>query len=565
MDDSQKSFDPRILGETILKRKWHLVVPVALAFVASFGVLRMIPEIYRVESVLLFEVGAPLTGEVERQLLPGSGGSRSRQEDREAEANLLRIKVYSPEFLGTMAGEMGFLDNPAAIESAARKKAETGDPKTPEEIVRQDATAWLASMIEINLAGSNVYQITLEGPDRELLFRMSNLINAKLLNLVQTEQLGRLRAASSFTEEQIRIYKGKLDDARRELDRYLGSHPIGPSTPAAPRVDPTAAGRLADETGYEIVRITGRHDEAHRTLTSMYGVNVEAFVAGATPSLAPLAEGLRSYEKQLGLFLLDRSWNDPTVIAHNSRIGEMRSQIGETARRLAGSLLAEQPARVQEMAAELIRDRFVIDALAVRREALQQQSSWTAPAGPSAAAQSRRSQELAFLEDQVRINEEIYNSFVRQATSARISEAVETEQLTRSLQMITPPRWPAKPVRPNRPQVIGLGILIGLAFGAAAVLAGEYLDTSVKDVHEAEELVGAPILGTIPLIEYRFQPAVRPRLARRGVLVGVVSGILVACLAGYLVFRGSPEPAEETPAEDGVGAAGAPSAEEVRS
>jgi len=27
------------------------------------------------------------------------------------------------------------------------------------------------------------------------------------------------------------------------------------------------------------------------------------------------------------------------------------------------------------------------------------------------------------------------------------------------------------------------------------VTAGEYLDTSVKDVHEAEELVGAPILG----------------------------------------------------------------------
>jgi uncharacterized protein involved in exopolysaccharide biosynthesis len=560
MDESRKSFDPHVLRETIAKRKWHLVVPLVIAIGTSIVVGRTLPEVYRVESTLLFQTGAPLTGEVERHLLPGTSSPSGRSDERAAEANLLRIRVSSPDFLGELAKEMGFLENPDAIERARVKKLETGDPKTPEEIARQDVIAWLGSLIQVNLAGSSIYQITIEGQNRQLIFALSNMMNTKLLALVQTDQLGRLKAASSFTEEQIVIYKQKLDDARRDLDRFLMSQPLpAMGGPAPSRIDASAAARLADETGYEVVRITDRHDQSVRTLSEMYGLNVGAFVSGAMPSLSPLAEKLRSLEQQLGLLLLERSWTDPTVIAHNSRIGEARREIAESARRLAGSLLPAQPVRVQEIASGVLADQLTMESLAVRRETLQRQTVSDAPVGPSAAVISRRSQEMSFLEEQVRINEEIYNSFLRQATSAKISEAVETEQLTRSMEVIQQPRWPTKPVRPNRGQILGLGVLIGLALGAAAALAGEYLDTSIKDVREAEEILGAPILGTIPMVEYRYQPLSRSRFGRRRLFVGVVGGIVALALAGYVVMRsvsggGEETPAKENPAE-GAGAA----------
>ncbi|MFH1682007.1 MAG: hypothetical protein ABIH26_15365, partial [Candidatus Eisenbacteria bacterium] len=423
-DESRKSFDPRLLWETIGKRKWYVIVPFLLAVVTSVLIVERMPEIFRIESVLLFEMNSPLSGEVERQLLPGTGPSRARETERRDEANLLRIKVLSPDFLGEMAEELGFLDSPEALDRAASKKERTGNPKTPEEILRQDLTSWLADMIEITIAGTSIYQVTMEGEDRDLLFRLSNLINEKLLEMVRNEQLGRLRAASVFTEEQIAIYKEKLDDARRELNQFLMSQPLARGASPLLRVDPGAAARLADETGYELIRIGERHDQASAMLGQMYGFNVEAFLDGAGPAVSLLAEKLLSLERQLGFLLLERSWNDPTVITHNSRIGDARGEIEETSRRLARSLLLNQPSRVQELAGDLLRDRILMEALTARRQTLEEQVVAPLPSGPSPLALSRRAQELSFLEEQVRINEGIYNSFLRQATSAKISVAV---------------------------------------------------------------------------------------------------------------------------------------------
>jgi hypothetical protein len=295
--------------------------------------------------------------------------------------------------------------------------------------------------------------------------------------------------------------------------------------------------RLADETSYEIVRITERRDRSLATLTQMYGFDTAAFLDGSLPSLSLLQEKLRSLERQLAFLLLERPWNDPTVIAHNSRIGETRTEIEDASRRLARSNLLGQPERVQTEAASVLRDQLITDALTVRKETLLQQAP-PSTGGPSPALIGRRSQELSFLEEQVRINEEIYSSFIRQATSAKISEAVESEQLMRRLQILQEPRWPSSPARPNRPQVIGLGALIGLALGACAVMVGEYLDSSVKDVRDAEQIVGAPILGTIPFVEYSYMPGSRPSFLRRRLLATVIGGVLLGILAGYFLYQG---------------------------
>jgi len=60
--------------------------------------------------------------------------------------------------------------------------------------------------------------------------------------------------------------------------------------------------------------------------------------------------------------------------------------------------------------------------------------------------------------------------------------------------------------------------------------------------------VGAPILGTIPKIEFRFEPAPRGRL-RRGLIVTIVGGILIGALIGWFIFgAGDGEEGEESAA-----------------
>ncbi len=55
-----------------------------------------------------------------------------------------------------------------------------------------------------------------------------------------------------------------------------------------------------------------------------------------------------------------------------------------------------------------------------------------------------------------------------------------------------------KPVRPNKPFNIALGIAIGLIVGVGLAFFIEYLDTSVKTIDDVERTLQSPVLGVIP-------------------------------------------------------------------
>ena len=55
-----------------------------------------------------------------------------------------------------------------------------------------------------------------------------------------------------------------------------------------------------------------------------------------------------------------------------------------------------------------------------------------------------------------------------------------------------------RPVRPNKPLNIALGIIIGLIVGVGLAFFIEYLDTSVKTIDDVERSLQAPVLGVIP-------------------------------------------------------------------
>ena len=537
MESIQKSIDPRILGEILVRRKWYLIVPFLITVTVGAIITEGMVEVYRVQSRVLYEDRSPLARNIEQRLLPGSQETgRKRREDRVEEARVLREKVLSEDFLVDIANEMSIMDDPGIFTRAAEMKETTGDPSSVEQIARQNISGWLKSMINITLSGSNIYRISTEGQDPKLIFELAKLINSKLQDASQANELDRINAASSFTSQQIQIYQQKTDKARRDLRNYLSYlSDAGRQGTDQVNVDRGEAARLAQETGFEIDRLSERIESNRTTLARSYSIDLEQFVAELPEAVIESRGRLDNMEKQLGYLLLERSWSDPTVITQNGRIGEARREIEGLIDSRAASVLSDRSPFVRQLVGEGARDIILLSTLETRRTTFTAHSIGTS--GPDTALLARREERREYLEEQVRTNEELLRSFNDQAASTSITAAVEKDDEIRSIRVIESPKWPTRPISPNKVQLYAVAILAGIGFGGVFMVLREYLDNSIRDVHEAEEIMGVPTLGTIPKIDFAGLPGSQTKL-RKSIVYAVLGVIVAGAAVSYYLYAG---------------------------
>jgi len=69
-----------------------------------------------------------------------------------------------------------------------------------------------------------------------------------------------------------------------------------------------------------------------------------------------------------------------------------------------------------------------------------------------------------------------------------------------NVQVIDEAPVPSMPVAPNRPRNLVLGIMVGLMLGVGIAVLFEYLDRSVKTEEQVTELIGIPVLASVPRI-----------------------------------------------------------------
>ena len=104
--------------------------------------------------------------------------------------------------------------------------------------------------------------------------------------------------------------------------------------------------------------------------------------------------------------------------------------------------------------------------------------------------------ELATLTRQTRFNEEVYSLFVKKQEEARLQSA---STLSNAL-VIDPPLVPIFPISPKKTIGVAIGALFGLMLGSFVAFCVEYANDSIRMVEEAEQWIGLPLLGAIPMV-----------------------------------------------------------------
>jgi uncharacterized protein involved in exopolysaccharide biosynthesis len=92
-----------------------------------------------------------------------------------------------------------------------------------------------------------------------------------------------------------------------------------------------------------------------------------------------------------------------------------------------------------------------------------------------------------------------YDDLMKRVMEAKVAQGLEKEQMGERFTLIDPARLPEKPVKPNVPVILLLGVFLGMGAGVGICALREYGDQSVR-VPDQLSAFPYPVLGAVPVI-----------------------------------------------------------------
>ncbi|MFZ5825010.1 MAG: YveK family protein [Bacillota bacterium] len=109
------------------------------------------------------------------------------------------------------------------------------------------------------------------------------------------------------------------------------------------------------------------------------------------------------------------------------------------------------------------------------------------------------------------------------AMAARLAAAVaesfkgqiRTYMKLENVVVVDPAVVPTNPIKPRKMMNIAVAFVLGLMAATGLAFLLEYLDTSIKSPDDVSRYLGLPVLGVIPVLEMKSQPAAEARRVRQ--------------------------------------------------
>ena len=112
---------------------------------------------------------------------------------------------------------------------------------------------------------------------------------------------------------------------------------------------------------------------------------------------------------------------------------------------------------------------------------------------------------------------------------SRMASGLEKGQMGERFTLIDAARLPEKPVFPNIPAILLIGLVLGIGAGVGSAALKEISDQSVRTAGALSSALGLPVLAVIPDIVTK-EDTVEDKQQRKQILIGVAVVVVVAIL-----------------------------------
>ncbi len=500
MEREVKSFNDIV--DIVKRRRWAIVLPAVTVLVIAALVALLLPRLYKSTSTIL----------IEEQEIP-------------REYVMTTVTSFAEERLQTINQRVMSSTRLLEIINRFNLYADLKEKWTTEEIVDKMRKEIKFETISANIidrrtgnptAATIAFSLAYEGKEPAVVQQIANVLASLYLeeNLKVREQ--QTTGASKFLEDEMKSVQASLAGLDAKLAAYKQKN-----LNSLPELSQTNLQEL-DRVELEIDQMNDRL----RTLKQQEGY-LQTQLA-SIPSDSATSDKTRLQELRVKLVELKSRYSDeyPDVKKTKSDIATLEKQLRTSGRETLSK--PDNPAYVT-LSSQLTSTQSEIDS--VKRQIVMLQKKKDGYRGRIEASPRVEEGYRTILSERNNMQAK-YDDLMKKYMEAKVAHGMEKEQMGERFTLIDAAKLPEKPVSPNVPAILLIGLILGIGAGAGIASFQEYNDQSVRSFDELARVTGFPVLASIPEIINQKDIA-----ARRKTYLKIAAGAGIVVIAGLMIFH----------------------------
>jgi len=463
--------------EMVLKGRWLIIIPFCLAMITGIYLAMTLPRIYSAETLIL----------VQPQRVPSDYVRSVVSTNLDARLSSISQEIMSRSNLEKIID---------------RFKLFAGSQY--EKMYMEEKVENLRKRIEVKVLGAkrgqaaDAFSISFKGRQPETVMKIANALASYVINENLKDRETQAIGTSNFLEAELKTMRQRLEVVEESLKNYRKQY-MG-ELPEQLETNLNILDRLQAQIDDRAESLRNAKDRAALIENQIQAAREMRATQVSGQSESEYTITLRQLREQLASLKNRYTARHPDVIRLEKRIADLEAESDDTTpdaqmpiKINKNSTLAANQRQLQAVKRDIGNILTEIDQLHHDVRKYQERVENT----------PKREQELMSLRRDYSNIQASYNSLLNRRLEAEISVNMERKQKGEQFRIIDSAKIPQKPVSPDMKKLFLLTLVIGLGIGSGIVFLIDLQNTAFRRAKEIEDVLGLPVLATVPVILQR--------------------------------------------------------------
>jgi len=471
-----RSYNLNDYKEIFLRRRFYFIIPLVVIFLGACLWAAVAPKKYMASTLVLI-TAQRIPSELVRSTVTTGISER---------LNAISQEIMSRSRLETIIDEMKLFQD----------EAKSMDREAQVNLMRSNIQVDLPRRAPAGETAQGFFSIKYSAKDPRVAAAVANRLSSLFIeeNLRQREQ--QAVGTSEFLSGELKATRERLEIQGKELADYKRRH----------------MGELPEQRDTNMRLFEQLQLQYQRNEESLRAAQDRQLLIGRqmreleNPSVQPgeSASGTRtrgSFETQLEDMKKNLAELQSRYTERHPDVVSLKRKIVEMEKRKEAFNINNDP-RYRELSNSMTATEMEIQRLRDESGKLRSQIGQYRGRVEGATV---REQQMSSLVQEYENTKRLYESLLKKSEEAQQAENLERRQKGEQFRVVDPARVPEKPVQPDIPKVLLIGLFGGIACGLGGIFVREQLDRSFHDPEDVETTVGFKVLANIPKIISKAQ------------------------------------------------------------